>query len=61
MPGRATLLAAVREHDQADFTQLVAAVDLELLRLAYGITGSRQQLGLSPEGVRSRLKRIRDR
>lgn len=41
MPEPATLLAAVREHDQAAFTQLVAALDRELLRLAYLITGSR--------------------
>lgn len=41
MPEAATLLAAVREHDQAAFTKLVAAFDGELLRLAYVITGSR--------------------
>lgn len=38
----AMLLAAVREHDQAAFTQLVAAFDRDLLRLAYVITGSQQ-------------------
>lgn len=42
MPEPATLLAAVREHDQAAFTKLVAAWDYELLRLAYVITGNRQ-------------------
>jgi RNA polymerase sigma-70 factor (ECF subfamily) len=36
------LLAAVREHDQGAFTQLVAELDHELLRLAYVITGSQQ-------------------
>lgn len=38
----AALLAAVREHDQAAFTQLVATLDRELLRLAYVITGSQE-------------------
>lgn len=37
----ATLLAAVRERDQSAFTQLVAAYDHELLRLAFVITGNR--------------------
>ncbi len=37
----ATLLAAVRERDQAAFTQLVAAYDHELLRLAFVIAGNR--------------------
>ncbi len=37
----AELLAAVRDHDQAAFTQLVATLDGELVRLAYVITGSR--------------------
>lgn len=37
----ATLLAAVRERDQAAFTKLVAVFDPALLRLAYIITGSR--------------------
>jgi RNA polymerase sigma-70 factor (ECF subfamily) len=36
------LLAAVRERDQAAFTQLVAGHDHELLRLAFVISGSRQ-------------------
>ena len=40
-PEPAMMLAAVREHDQAAFTQLVAALDGELVRLAYVITGSR--------------------
>lgn len=38
----AALLAAVRTHDQAAFTQLVATLDRDLLRLAYVITGSQQ-------------------
>ena len=42
MPEPATLLDAVREHDQAEFTKLVAALDHDLLRLAYVITGSRE-------------------
>lgn len=42
MPGHAALLAAVRDHDQVAFTRLVDALDGDLLRLAYVITGSRQ-------------------
>ena len=42
MPEPARMLAAVREHDQAAFTQLVAGLDRELVRLAYVITGSRE-------------------
>lgn len=38
----AALLAAVREHDQAAFTQLVASLDRDLLRLAFIVTGSQQ-------------------
>ncbi len=38
----AVLLGALHEHDQAAFTQLVAGLDLELVRLAYVITGDRQ-------------------
>lgn len=37
-----TLLAAVRERDQAAFTRLVVTFDRDLLRLAYVITGSHQ-------------------
>ena len=40
-PEPATMLAAVRDHDQAAFTRLVASLDGELVRLAYVITGSR--------------------
>lgn len=38
----AVSMPELREHDQAAFTKLVAALDHELLRLAYVITGSRQ-------------------
>ena len=41
MPEPAKVLAAVREHDQAAFTQLVDVLDRDLLRLAFVITGSR--------------------
>jgi len=41
MTEAATMLAAVRERDQAAFTHLVAGFDHELLRLAYVIAGSR--------------------
>ena len=41
-PEPARMLAAVREHDQAAFTQLVAGLDRELVRLAFVITGSRE-------------------
>lgn len=41
-PEPATMLAAVRGRDQVVFTQLVASLDGELVRLAYVITGTRQ-------------------
>ena len=53
----ATLLAAVRQHDQAAFTQLVAAFDGELLRLAYVITGSRQMAEDATQAAWERLWR----
>jgi RNA polymerase sigma-70 factor (ECF subfamily) len=40
-PDAGAMLAAVRQHDHAAFTQLVATHDGELVRLAYVITGSR--------------------
>jgi RNA polymerase sigma-70 factor (ECF subfamily) len=53
----ATVLAAVREHDQAAFTQLVAALDHELLRLAFVITGNRQAAEDASQAAWERLWR----
>ncbi len=57
MPEVVALLAAVRQHDQAAFTQLVAAFDGELLRLAYVITGSRQSAEDAAQAAWERLWR----
>jgi RNA polymerase sigma-70 factor (ECF subfamily) len=53
----ATLLAAVRERDQVAFTQLVAAHDHELLRLAFVISGNRQAAEDAAQATWERLWR----
>ena len=53
----ATLLAAVRERDEAAFTQLVSSLDHELLRLAYVIAGDRQAAEDAAQATWERLWR----
>jgi len=57
-------LAAVRQHDQAAFTHLVAALDHELIRLAYIIAGSREAAEDAAQAAWERLwqkpPRLRD-
>lgn len=53
----AALLAAVRQRDQPAFTQLVATMDRELLRLAYVIAGDRQAAEDAAQATWERLWR----